>query len=133
MRDDPLSFSDGPGEREGTNIVRLHGPLTLGNLFEFQTALRAMKDPVLILDLLELTYMDSAGVGLLVNSYVSAQNEGRKFALAGVSDRVYALLEVTRVDRVLQIFPTAEKAEAELSQSVPGLRIAASWSKRSPV
>lgn len=114
MRDEPLTFSEGPGEREGTNVVRLYGPLTLGNLFEFQAALRAMMDPVLILDLLELTYMDSAGVGLLVNAHVSAQNHGRKFALAGVSERVQALLEVTHVDQVLLAFPTAEKAEAAL-------------------
>ena len=107
--------------------MRLYGPLTLGNLFEFQTALRAMKDPVLILDLLRLTYMDSAGVGLLVNAYVSAQHDGRKFALAGVNDRVKALLEVTRVDSVLPVFPTAEKAEAELLLPAHGLGAGKPW------
>ena len=55
--------------------------------------------------------MDSAGVGLLMNGYVSATNAGRQFLLAGVNERVGALLSMTRVDRVLPICTTTEDAE----------------------
>lgn len=47
-----------------------------------------------------------------MNYYVSAERHGRKFALAGFSERILALLELTRVSSLLKIFPTLEQAEA---------------------
>jgi anti-sigma B factor antagonist len=57
--------------------------------------------------------MDSAGLGVMMNYFVSAQSHGRKFLLTGVSDRLRALLEMTKVDNVLQICDSVEAAEAQ--------------------
>ncbi|MGA7709498.1 MAG: STAS domain-containing protein [Acidobacteriaceae bacterium] len=43
--------------------------------------------------------------------YVSAEKNGRKLALAGVTDRVLSLIRMTRVDSVLKMFPSVEAAE----------------------
>ena len=102
----------------GTTILTLTGPLTLSNLFAFQDELRRLESPVLILDLEHMSYMDSAGLGLLMNGYVSATNQGRQFVLACVSERVGALLELTKVNHVLKIFPSMKAAMAAL-QSQP--------------
>jgi anti-anti-sigma factor len=51
---------------------------------------------VLILDMTESPYMDSAGLGLLMNYYVSAEKNGRKLLLAGTNQRIQALLQMTR-------------------------------------
>jgi anti-anti-sigma factor len=69
---------------------------------------------VLILDLSGTPYMDSAGLGLVMNYYVSAQNHGRKLLLAGVNERVASLLEMTKVQDVLTSFPSVGEAEASL-------------------
>lgn len=114
MRDAPLSYTAEPGKRAGTTILKLVGPLTLFNLFDFQSQFRAMKSPVLIVDLSAVEYIDSAGLGLLMNGYVSARNAGHKLLLSGVNDRVRALFQVTRVDHVLAIFPSVEAAEDSL-------------------
>lgn len=114
MMDVPFTYTSAAGQREGTVIVRLIGPLTLTTLFEFQTEFRAMRPPVLILDLSESPYMDSAGLGLVVNKYVSAESAQRKFLIAGINARIEALMELTKVIRVLSIFPTVEAAEASL-------------------
>jgi anti-anti-sigma regulatory factor len=45
---------------------------------------------------------------------VSAEDHGRKLLLAGVNERVKALLEMTKVQGVLRSFPTVESAEASL-------------------
>lgn len=71
-----------------------------------------MKAPCLILDLSGVPYMDSAGLGVLMNGYVSAQNNHREFLLTGVNERVQALLEMTKVDRILRIYQSVESAEA---------------------
>jgi anti-anti-sigma factor len=68
----------------------------------------------LILDLSETPYMDSAGLGLIMNYYVSAEGSGRKLLLASVNERVVSLLEMTKVDKVLKSYPTVETAEASL-------------------
>ncbi len=95
-------------------ILKLAGPLTILTMFGFQNELRAMTPEVLIIDLSETPYMDSAGLGLIMNSYVSAQDHGKKMLLAAVNERIKALFEMTKVSGVLPVFPTVEAAEASL-------------------
>ena len=95
-------------------MLSLNGPLTLSNMFEFQNWLRGLSAEVLILDLSGLSYMDSAGLGLLMNGYVSAERRGHKFLLSSVSERVGALLQMTKVDQVLKSYPTVQAAEESL-------------------
>jgi anti-sigma B factor antagonist len=83
-------------------------------MFGFQNELRAVKSEVLIIDLSETPYMDSAGLGLIMNSYVSAQDRGGKMLLAAVNERVKALFEMTKVDVVLKSFPSVAEAEGSL-------------------
>ena len=114
MIDGQLSYTTTPGQSEGTVIVRLAGPLTLSTLFGFQNEFRALRPKVLILDLGDCPYMDSAGLGLIVNKYVSAESSHGMFLLANVSTRIEALMEMTRVTNVLKLFPSVEAAEASL-------------------
>ncbi len=77
------------GQAPGCRILRLTGPLTLNGLFDFQSRLRADPPPMLILDLAGVPYMDSAGMGAIVNYFVSCQRAGRKMIVTGV--RTFAL------------------------------------------
>jgi anti-sigma B factor antagonist len=92
--------------------VKLTGPLTLSNLFGFQSELRNIHAPMTIFDLSESEYMDSAGLGVLVNFYTSVAKNGRKMALAGVNNRIEALLDMTHVKSLLGVYSTVELAEA---------------------
>jgi anti-anti-sigma factor len=114
MPDDSLTYSSTAGQHEGTTILKLDGPLKLATIFSFQGEFRAMTPQVLIVDLSNSPYMDSAGLGLLMNYYVSAQNHGRKILLACVNERIHALLELTKVNGILKSYPTVEAAEASL-------------------
>jgi anti-anti-sigma regulatory factor len=68
MRELPLTVTAAPGSGEGVTILVLHGPLTLQNSFDFQCDLSQHKPAVLILDLTDSPYMDSAGLGLLMTT-----------------------------------------------------------------
>jgi anti-anti-sigma factor len=114
MRDEPLTYSYTQGRSDGTMILKLVGPLTLSTIFGFQNEFRSMSPQALIVDFSESPYMDSAGLGLIMNYYVSAQDHGRKLLLAGVNERVVELFKMTRVQGVLTTFPTVEAAEASL-------------------
>jgi anti-anti-sigma factor len=114
MLDDPLIHNFTPGKNDGTTILKLVGPVTLSTIFGFQNEFRANTPKVMIVDLSECPYMDSAGLGLLMNYYVSAEHHGRKLLLVGVNHRIAAMLEMTKVQGVLKSFPTVEAAEVSL-------------------
>lgn len=107
-----MTFTQRPGSRDGIEILSISGPFTLGNMFQLQRALQELHPPYLIFDLSQVPYMDSAGLGLLVNFYVAAQKNGRKMAVVGASQRIMALFEMTKVDSLLKLYPTVEAAEA---------------------
>lgn len=113
FRDSPLTFECTAGKSPGTRIFRLDGPLTLGNLFELQAALREDPQPPLtILDLRGVPYMDSAGMGLLINCHVHCVNQRSRLVVVGVSPRVMELFTMTHAVKVMTIKESVEEAEA---------------------
>ena len=111
MPDLPLRIEDIPGTPEGVRILRLSGPLTLPNVFGFQSKVRADNSRSLILDFADVPFADSAGIGALVGAYVSRQRDGRSLGLVGVNQRIHQALEVTRVDNLFRFFGTVAEAE----------------------
>lgn len=113
--DDPLTIESLEGKSSGTLIFRLTGPLTLRNMFDFQSQLRSKEPPpVTIFDLSGVPYMDSAGMGMVVNHYVRCQGKGGKLIAVGVSPRVLELFKITKVDSVIPMTATVEEAEARV-------------------
>ena len=109
------------GKTPGTVIFRLSGPFTARDMYSSlsPTALRNTfeseegDDPqaLHILDLMEVPYMDSMGIGLIVSHYVRCRSKGVRLVLAGVSARVLQLLEMTNVDGFFPRVATVEEAD----------------------
>ena len=109
------------GRTPGTVIFRLTGPFTardmhaslspivLRNTFEPEE--EGAQDALHILDLTEVPYMDSAGLGMIVSHYVRCQGRGVRLVAVGVSSRVVQLLELTRVDKFFPRFDSVEEAD----------------------
>src|SRR5579871_4685456 len=94
-----------------TAILRLHGPLTLSTLFGLQELLREIGSVDTVIDVTEVPYVDSAGLGTILSHWAHCQRGGHKFALTGVSPRIEVLLEITKVNTVLPMFKTTEEAD----------------------
>jgi anti-sigma B factor antagonist len=116
MQDKPLEIEK-VVNASGAVVLRLHGPLLLGNFFPLQTAVRADDSSMLIIDVSDMPYIDSAGIGCLVGAHVSRENSGRKLVIVGANDRLLTSLKVTRVDQLFTLAPTVEQA---LSQTGGG-------------
>ena len=98
----------------GSSVVfRLHGPLLLGNFFSFQSMVRNDQSNLLIVDLTDVPYIDSAGIGCLVGAHVSRENSGRRLVMSGVSERLLNSLKATKVDQLFTIVATSEDARAK--------------------
>lgn len=102
------------GARAGQSILRLNGAIGLETVPQFLKAVRGESAPALILDFNGVSYVDSAGVGALVQSYVAFQKAGRRLVLAALNDRVQAVLEVTRVQSLFPVFGSVAEAEEKL-------------------
>jgi anti-sigma B factor antagonist len=115
MTADSLRITPREGVQPGHRIFELTGPFTMSTLFPLREVLRSAGDAVVILDFTGVPYMDSAGLGLLVQAQVSIQNSGRRLAVAGMNERVRTVLSVTNVDKLFRSFGTATEAEAQFA------------------
>lgn len=110
MADFSMTWSD--GSLEGERILKLTGPFTLSTVFDFQDAMRANHPPIMIVDLTEVPYMDSAALGSVMGLHVSCQQHSRRYALVGASERLQTVFRVSGVNSILVAFPSLAEAEA---------------------
>ena len=95
-------------------VLELHGKITIG---EGDVLLRKnIKEQVekgeknLVLDMKDVKYMDSSGVGELVSSFTSVRNAGGALKLANLQSRVLDLLQLTALITVFEIYDSREDA-----------------------
>jgi anti-sigma B factor antagonist len=68
------------------------------------------QNPKVVLNLYEVNYIDSGGLGTLVSLYTSARNVGGAVKLARLSQRVGDLLQVTKLLTIFEVFDSEESA-----------------------
>lgn len=93
-------------------ILHLHGPLVINNFQAFRSVLRKDYDMLTILDLTDVPFMDSTGLGEIVNFYSVAQRNNGRIVLAAPSPRVADLLHMTRIETLLTVVPTVDAAKS---------------------
>ncbi len=109
------------GKAPGTVIFRLSGPFTARDMHgslspvdlrnTFEVTPDNSQSATHILDLTEVPYMDSAGLGMIVTHYVRCQNNGTRLIAVGVSPRILQLLEITKTDNLFPMVPTVDEAD----------------------
>lgn len=115
MPSEPFEVEHLFGDSGGKGVLCLKGPLISDNLPSFQNAIRRENVPTMILDLTDVPYIDSAGLGSLVSVHVSRKKQGQRLALAGVNGRIIHLLKITRMEDLFLIFPSLGDAIDGLS------------------
>lgn len=96
-------------------IVALAGSITLGpGAAGLRRSLTAAIEasPRLVLDLAAVDRIDSAGIGELLAAYTSATRKGGAVKLLRPNSRICTLLELTKLDRLLEVFTDEQEAVA---------------------
>ena len=75
---------------------------------------RIEADEDVVLDMSEVSFTDSEGLSALVAVYKAASARSRRLALARVRNNLRALLELTRLHRIFDVYPDVESARAAL-------------------
>jgi stage II sporulation protein AA (anti-sigma F factor antagonist) len=92
----------------GQTTIGLHGDLdqtTAGQLRDAVADALTANPEVVRLDLAQLTFVDSAGLGALVRAYRRAAGAGSRLVLDGVTITLYERLEITGLADLLGVRP----------------------------
>jgi anti-sigma B factor antagonist len=104
----------------GIVVLELKGQLQSGvecvRLAQAMDDLLNEKQTRVIFDLSKTTKLDSAGLGKIVNCLSRLKLAGGTLRLAGIAEHIAGLLKLTKVDRLVKIYPTA----LEAAQDFPG-------------
>jgi anti-sigma B factor antagonist len=102
--------------KDDITLVRLHEERLDAHISqEFKEYLLHLLEngsKALVLDLSEVHFVDSSGLGALLSGHKNAGLREGRFALSGVQARVQSMFELTRLHRVFEIHPTVEAALA---------------------
>ncbi len=92
---------------EGVTIVDLSGRITFGEgsvvLRDTVQNLSAQGHKRIVLNLGDVSYVDTSGVGELVKAFTSIRSAGGELKLLNVSQKVHDLLQITKLYKVFDI------------------------------
>jgi anti-sigma B factor antagonist len=95
-------------------VLHLQGPITLGQAT--QTLRQLIHDTVasgktkIVLNMAEVYYIDSSGLGELVAASTSAQRQGAQLKLMKLAPRVQDIVQLTKLYQVIEVFPDEDSA-----------------------
>jgi anti-sigma B factor antagonist len=65
-----------------------------------------------VLDLSKVQFINSSGLGLLIGGVNAMRSAGGSLKVAGASDKVRALIKITKLEPVFELYPTVAEAVA---------------------
>jgi len=94
-------------------VVKVHGDIVFNGSAILANRIRTLLDQNrrrIVLDLGDVRYVDSGGLGELVEAFSAAKNRGGVVKLIGVTQRLNDLLVITKLLNVFDCFDTQEAA-----------------------
>jgi anti-sigma B factor antagonist len=124
----PVKMQTSTRQIEDIIILDVSGRITLGEgnvmLREIVRDLADKGTTRIVLNLSEVTYIDSSGVGELVRTHTTVQNKGGQLKLANLNNRVHELLEMTRLSAVFDIHKDEASALTSFRGQAPTQAVA---------
>jgi len=99
----------------GIAVVKVEGQLIVGNRQELKTLVQEGLDHgerKFLIDCGQTGYIDSSGLGALVSLAKKVRDLGGELRIAGLNDDLRSLFELTKLDTLFHISPTADEALA---------------------
>jgi anti-sigma B factor antagonist len=104
-------------------VLHLQGPITLGKATaEFRKLIQETLDAGkknILLNMAEVFYIDSSGLGELVAAYTTATRRGGKLKLMKLTQRVQDVVQLTKVYRIFEVYNDEDTAVKSFSASTP--------------
>ena len=97
----------------GVTVVSCSGRIVFGEeAADLREVVKSLlqRTKEIVMDLGEVSYIDSGGLGTLVGLYTSARNIGGEIKLANVTKRVRDQLQITKLITVFDCYPSEQAA-----------------------
>jgi len=108
-------------EVDGVSVVTLDGRIVLGeesnSLRERLKSMLAEGKKKIVLDMANIKYIDSSGLGTLVAAHVSAKTQGASVRLCNLGKKFHEVMQITKLLTVFDVYDT-EAAAVSSFQSV---------------
>ena len=109
-----MSMKTSTREVDGVTIVDLSGRITLGEgsvtLRDTVRGLLGKGQKKILLNLGDVNYIDSSGIGELVSAYTTVRKEGGDLKLLNLTRKVHDLLQITKLYTVFDVKDDETKA-----------------------
>lgn len=100
-------------------VVEPEGILDSSKAEQFRQTVNELPDnaEVLLLDLKDVTFIDSSGLGVLVVILKQMKSAGRRLCICSINDQVRMLFELTSMNQVFEVFDDRRAFEAAVLSS----------------
>jgi anti-sigma B factor antagonist len=109
-------------EVEGVSVVALDGRIVLGEesnaLREKVKGLIAEGKKKIVLNMANIKYIDSAGLGTLVGAHVSAKKQGASVRLCNLGTKFHEVMQITKLLTVFDVYDTEAAAVSSFEEKV---------------
>jgi anti-sigma B factor antagonist len=106
---------------DGITVVDMSGRITLGEgctqLRELVREQLGKGTKHLLLNLADVTYIDSSGIGELVSGFTTVSNQGGKLKLINLTKKVHDLLQITKLYTVFDVYDDEAKAVSSFAKA----------------
>ena len=106
-------------KQERIRVLALAGEIDLHFASVFRTLLEQPTDvptEALVLDLSQVTFIDSSGIAVIIEHLRSATRHSNAFCIGGLSDPVKQIFEIINLQKAMPVFATREAALEALEQ-----------------
>ncbi|HEX7025053.1 MAG TPA: STAS domain-containing protein [Gemmatimonadales bacterium] len=100
-------------QNDGVAVLKVEGQLIVGNRQELKGLIQDGLDRgerKFVIDCSQTGYIDSSGLGALVSLSKKVREQGGELRIAGLNEDLRALFELTKLDTLFHISPTADEA-----------------------
>ena len=94
-------------------VLRLSGELDLNSVPDVRRSIRALIDEGLvnfIINLTDLDFIDSSGLGVLVGGLARVREKQGEIKITCANKRILRIFEMTRLTQLFELYPTEEEA-----------------------
>ena len=98
--------------RDDFVLIRVKGTLSIENISPFETLLNKYVDEKMhiLIDLSEMTFIDSSSLGIIVVYFTKSDKNGKHFALLNINGDILQMFKITGLDKRIKIFDDLDTA-----------------------
>lgn len=101
-------------ETGGVTVLEVYGDIVGGpDAAKFNDKLHSLVTEgkmKVIVDMLDVKFINSSGIGILIRGYTTVKNGGGELKLANLSEKIKGVLFLTKLNSVFDIYPTVKDA-----------------------